>query len=89
MKLTAGENVTQPNSAEIRTIANAITRYLDDFPSATETAEGITRCWLARQRFNDSLHLVEEALRLLEQEGRVERVKCAGDLILYRRSDLQ
>lgn len=87
MKASVGENLTQLRQSEIRAVANAIASYLDDFPSATETAEGITRWWLARQRFNDSLEVVEEALDLLEQEGLVERVKYASNLVLYRRSE--
>lgn len=70
----------------IKSVASAIQRYLAHCPDASETAEGVARWWLARQRYNDALELVQNALDTLEEDGQVERVNTGAGSVLYRKS---
>lgn len=74
--------------SDLHDIADTIDRYLVSCPEASETVEGVARWWLARQRYNDSLELVQCALDVLESQGRVERIKAGKGAVLYRKSDL-
>ena len=65
--------------------ASAIERYLSSRPQATETVEGVAKWWLVRQRYEDSLELVQLALDLLVESGELERVPMAGGKTLYRK----
>jgi Fe2+ or Zn2+ uptake regulation protein len=47
--------------------------------------EGIARWWLARQRYQDSLELVQHALDYLESQGQVEKVNASKGVVLYRK----
>ena len=65
--------------------ATAIERYLGSRPQAAETVEGIARWWLARQRYDDAVDVIERALDLLVQRGVVERLALSGGQTLYRK----
>ncbi len=69
--------------SELEDIANAIRRYISSRPNASETVEGVARWWLLRQRYEDSLEVVQEALNYLESEGKVTRLKIPGGKIVY------
>jgi hypothetical protein len=66
-----------PNNekAQVMRTANEIQRYLESHPNAADTAEGIAEWWLLRQRFEDSVVLVQEALDYLVAESAVARKK--------------
>lgn len=66
-------------------VANVIRRYLSSCPEASETVEGIARWWLARQRFQDSLEVVQQALDYLESQGQVEKINASKGVVLYRK----
>ena len=68
--------------------AGVIGRYLAARPQASDTAEGVTKWWLVRQRYQDSLQVVELALDLLVEMGELEKVPTAGGKFLYRKSQL-
>ena len=71
---------------QIESVATVIRRYLAKCPESSETAEGVARWWLARQRYNDALELVQSALDVLEAEGQVEKINTGGGSVLYRKS---
>ncbi len=67
----------------IETIAREIERYLADHPEAADSAEGIARWWLTRQRIHYEVALVEAALAHLRRKGVVVSDTGAGGP-LYR-----
>jgi Fe2+ or Zn2+ uptake regulation protein len=74
----------QPNPV-IETAA-AIERYLASRPQAAETVEGIAHWWLVRQRYDDSVDMVQRALDLLVERGVVERLALSGGQPMYRKA---
>ena len=75
MRLSDQKCVAEVNVAEI---ADAIGRYLKRHPKASETVEGVAKWWLRRQRYNDSIELVQQALDYLEATGRVKKCISLG-----------
>lgn len=74
------------DKSKIISIAGEIRRYLVKTPSAAETVDGIARWWLSRQRFEDSVELVQAALDYLESKGEVEKQTSTAGYVTYRRS---
>ena len=56
-----------PNSEKLTNIRNTIQRYLDNHPQASDTVEGVM-VWLERQKFEDTLSVVSNALDQLVQD---------------------
>lgn len=71
---------------QVTDTAAAIERYLGSRPQAAETVEGIARWWLHRQRFEDSVEMVQRALDLLVRRGVVERLALSGGQPMYRKA---
>ena len=72
------------NEAEMIHIANEIKRYIKDYPNAADTLEGIAKWWLLRQRYEESVSLVQEALDYLVLESVVERkTNIGGDHVYF------
>jgi hypothetical protein len=69
----------------IRSIADEIARYFDDHPNAADTAEGICRWWLARQRSEYSIEDVQAALDGLVARAVVCRRDVPGKPPVYKR----
>ncbi len=67
----------------IMAIAREIEAYLQHHPEAADSAEGIARWWLARQRIHYELSLVEAALEHLRRQG-VVAAEAGGENLLYR-----
>jgi Fe2+ or Zn2+ uptake regulation protein len=76
--------VAKEKQAQISETADAIERYLYTRPQAAETVEGIARWWLHRQRYEDSVEVVQQALDVLVTRGVVERLAIAGGQPMYR-----
>lgn len=72
--------------SHVEQTAALIKDYLRNRSEALETVEGIARWWLSRQRFDDSIKVVQQALDLLIAQGAVERLAIAGGQALYRRA---
>ena len=68
---------------DLENVANAISRYISSRPNASETVEGVARWWLLRQRYEDSIEIVKEALKYLEAEGKVAKLKVPGGKDVY------
>jgi Fe2+ or Zn2+ uptake regulation protein len=73
---------------QVAEVADVINRYLISRPNATETVEGVAKWWLVRQRYQDSMDLVQRALELLVEYGDVEKVSVAGGKVMYRKARL-
>jgi hypothetical protein len=71
---------------QVAEVADVINRYLTSRPNATETVEGVAKWWLVRQRYQDSMDLVQRALELLVKYGDVEKVSVAGGKVMYRKA---
>lgn len=52
-------------------IADTILRYLSTRPHAMDTVEGVTDWWIPRQRYEEALANVQEALDALVGQGRL------------------
>jgi Fe2+ or Zn2+ uptake regulation protein len=65
--------------------AEQILDYLSLHPKAADTAEGVARWWLRRQRFEVRLEVVARALERLFREGVVSRTLIRNGNSIYRR----
>lgn len=74
------------DKSKIISVANEIKRYLVKTPNAAETVDGIARWWLSRQRFEDSVELVQAALDYLESSGEIEKQTSTSGYVTYRRA---
>ena len=72
----------QPNVA-IKRLSTRILRYLEKYPEAGDTIEGITMWWLEYDRIDYSVSEVREALEYLIFKGKVKRVNSSRK-ILYK-----
>jgi hypothetical protein len=78
--------VPDNNKEALAAVANAIKRYLDAHPHAADSVEGIARWWLTRQRFEEAMEIVEEALERLVAKDEVTKTVMGEGKILYSRS---
>lgn len=70
----------------IRRLAGEITTYLAARPEAVDTAEGILRWWLPHLRIDATAENLERALRLLVDQGIVDRKELPDGRSVYGRS---
>ena len=56
---------TQEQKQRIKSVAQEISRYIEKRPNAAETVEGVTNWWISRQRIEESVEVVENALEYL------------------------
>jgi hypothetical protein len=75
--------VPKPEEMLIAAAAETIQRYLDAHPNAADSVEGIARWWLTRQRYEEAIKIVEQALERLVAEGKVAKTTTAEGTILY------
>lgn len=69
-------------------LAGEILRYLQTHQTASDTAEGIVRWWIKRQRLEDTLVRVQAALdRLVADAVVVPRLTPAGRTLYLLRQD--
>lgn len=61
------------NDEELAQLASEIREYLEHHPRAADSAEGVAKWWLKRQRFEQSLTRIRKALDYLEAEGIVKK----------------
>ena len=65
-------------------LAEEIARYLSEHPSAADSAEGIRRWWLLRQRFDEASEQVQQALDLMDAAGQVRKEVLRDGTVIYR-----
>ena len=74
---------------EIEALAGEIARYLAAHPKAADTVEGITKWWLTRQRYEESMVKVQKALDRLVEDELISRVGGdTGRAIYAKRNNL-
>jgi hypothetical protein len=78
-----GARVVATDGTQIVVIAKMIERYVREHPRAADTAEGIGRWWLTRQRYEESLELVQSAIDFLVESGRLTRIQLVDGTIVY------
>jgi hypothetical protein len=76
--------MSMPKSTKIMTIAQEIDRYLAKHPNAADTLTGVTRWWLARQRYDETVEDVQAALEYLETRQTIVRQTNSDGTIIYR-----
>ena len=67
-------------------IATRIERYLDAHPHAADSVEGIAHWWLTRQRYEEAVQLVEQALEILVRAGTVAPRRLHDGQMVYERA---
>ena len=72
------------SSARAWEIAQAILRYLETYPEAKDTLEGIAQWWLWLERTEQLLGEVEQALSLLVSGGLILETRREGIPAYYR-----
>lgn len=70
-------------SAEVRSIAQEIERYLQQHPNAADSADGIHRWWLVAPFSEGPLETVQAALDLLETRGIVGKTVLDSGRVIY------
>lgn len=78
------EKTLDTNQKDVNEIAQGIKRYLNRYPHAADTAEGVIH-WLAKLRYEETLSLVRLALLSLVEEGFVSKTTQADGKTLFRR----
>ncbi|MEM7358183.1 MAG: hypothetical protein AAF431_03685 [Pseudomonadota bacterium] len=69
----------------IRDVAQEISRYINKRPNAAETAEGVTNWWISRQRIEESIEVVENALEYLVAQKKLVK-RSLGRRTLYMKA---
>jgi hypothetical protein len=64
-------------------LAREIARYLVQHPAAADSAEGVRRWWLLRQRFDEASEQVQLALDHLEATGQVRKQILPDGTVIY------
>lgn len=65
-------------------ISRLIVDYLQKYPEAGETFEGIMKWWLELERIELSVNEVADVLESLIQKGVIKMYKTAGGTIFYK-----
>jgi hypothetical protein len=73
-------------ATDAQIVAREILRYLQRFPNAAETLEGIASWWVPRQRIYEAREVVERAVKLLVDQGRLRVTHVVGGVEMYRLS---
>lgn len=75
--------------ADIDQLGAEISDYLSQHPDAADSLDGIVHWWVARQRFDRSATLVQEALERLVEQGVVRRWRSRDGTCYYARGKAQ
>jgi Fe2+ or Zn2+ uptake regulation protein len=69
--------------SRITQLRDEILKYLDAHPQAADTVEGIANWWLPRQRYEEDIQKVQQALDGLVERRLVAKTTLADGTILY------
>ncbi len=75
------ENVAEINSTEVIFAVNSIERYLDDYPNAMDTLEGIHCWWIEWPNTPPDTSVTLMALEVLRKDGVVEQRRFGSKTI--------
>lgn len=67
----------------IEQLAGEIARYLKAHPNAADGIEGISKWWLTRQRYENNLIKIQQALDYLSDKGLVNCSTLPGGETVY------
>jgi len=81
------DKLENADETEIREVAEAITRYLQDRNHVADTIEGICHWWLLRQRLHDERERVERAVNYLCERGLIQGRALPNGSVLYTASN--
>ena len=85
--LLTGENAAKLMEKEIDSesaaLAREIIKYLATHPKAADTTAGITKWWLARQGYEDTIEKVQKAVDYLLSKGLLEKRTLPGGQVVY------
>lgn len=70
--------------SDVRQLADDILQYLSKHPDAADTLEGVVNWWLLRQRYENAMAMVSQALELLVKQGDLTRIKHRGSPSIYK-----
>ena len=70
--------------ANVRQLVDVIRQYLSKHPDAADTLEGVVNWWLLRQRYENAMAMVNQALELLVQQGDLTKIKHRGSPPIYK-----
>lgn len=73
---------------QVESVANEISRYLDAHPYAADSIEGIAEWWLARQRLEETVSMVQQAIEHLVEQGQVEKVVGHSGKVIYSKAQV-
>jgi hypothetical protein len=73
----------ESEQSQVDRLAGEILRYLREHPHASDNAEGIAKWWIKRQRLEETLERVQQALDRLVARSLVEPHPSAGGGIRY------
>jgi hypothetical protein len=68
----------EPSTAEAQDIAREILRYLEHYPEAKDTIDGINQWWLRREGSKRLRRDVEQAVALLLSQGLILETRRPG-----------
>lgn len=69
--------------AEIKDLAQEITRYLQEHEGVADTLEGVTHWWILRQRLHEEKDRVQQAMDYLCAKGIVSARTLPDGEVLY------
>jgi hypothetical protein len=69
----------------IKSVAREIDKYINKRPNAAETVEGVTNWWISRQRIEESIEVVENALEYLVIQKKLVK-RSLGARTLYMKA---
>ncbi len=75
--------MSQQEEPGLAQLSDEILRYLRAHPQAADTVDGIVEWWLPRQRHNDAVNRVQQALDELVARGLVEQMTLVDGTVLY------
>jgi hypothetical protein len=70
--------------SRIAQLKDEILKYLGAHPQAADTVEGIASWWLLRQRYQEEIQKVQQALDDLVERGLVTKTTLADGTTLYK-----
>ena len=72
-----------PTDTLVEAVADELLRYLVNNPSAKDTREGIAKWWIARQRLEESVKVVDAALALLVKQSAISETTLVDGTKVY------
>ena len=69
---------------DILQLADTIRQYLINHPNSADTLEGVVNWWLVRQRYENAMSKVSQALELMVKQGELIKIQHQGSHPIYK-----